>query len=67
MLQGVDWVTGRPRIIVAEVASLTRNRRDEIVEFLAEKGYSYRRESRHNAFFADATTGVSRASSVAMR
>ncbi len=41
VLQGVDWVTGRPRIIVAEVASLTRNRRDEIVEFLAEKGYSY--------------------------
>ena len=58
VLQGVDWVAGRPRVVVSELASLTNDRRAEIVAFLADQGYAYRRESRHNAFFTDALPGV---------
>lgn len=55
VLNGVNWVEDRPRVVVAELGSLTSNRSAEITEFLSTKGYSLALESRHNAFYADGT------------
>jgi len=53
VLNGVNWVEGRPKVIVAELASLTSNRSGEITEFLSERGYSLALESKINGFYAD--------------
>jgi hypothetical protein len=53
VLNGVNWVEGRPKVVVAELASLTSNRSVEITEFLSERGYSLALEASLNGFYAD--------------